>query len=859
MKILIVDDNRDDRTVLKYLIERKGHEVIEAENGEDGLQKIKDDPPNLIISDALMPTMDGFQFLRAIKKEKDLCSIPFVFYSASYQQNQDVRLASALGADAYILKPEDPVELWKKIDNILTAKKRKLVQPSKLVKEDAEYLKCYSEVLAVKLEDKVQKLNSSLAEKEHAETALRRLNRELRAISNCNQALMHADDEQKLLAEICRIICEEAGYRMAWVGYAERDAAKTIRPVATSGAESGYLADARISWADTERGRGASGMAIRGGKSHCIQDFLVDSFAAPWREMALRRGYRSSIALPLKDEKTDTFGVLNIYSAEPNAFTADEVRLLEELSGDLAYGITTLRARKERDRAENELRMNERRLRSFFDDSPISIWEEDFSGAKRLFEKARSEGVRDWEGFFASRERVMEFASQVQVLDVNRATLKLLERDDKSTILGSILKIFDEEGYDSFRSELIALASGHLSYEDETIRHTVSGKRVFVQRRLRIVPGYEESWSRVLVSLVDLSERRKAERALQESEAKYRGLVEQSAEGIILLDATGTVLECNPVLECLIGANKGQIIGRKIWDFEFKLLPEGFATEGDFESLKGQWEIALENCEEIAQAGPYEAVIKQEEGNRRKIIEQTFFPISSATGLMIGGIMRDVTENREAAESLMSSLREKELLLQEVNHRVKNNLQIICSLVNLQLLNSNVSSETGIILRDIDARVRSMSLVHELLYQSDDFAFIEFSTYARQLCNYLLEAYAADPRRVRVDIAIDEIPLSIDKAIPCGLIINELVVNSLKHAFPAGRRGTVTIEMDKDANGRVRLTVRDDGVGMVLRESEKRSKKSIGLMLVENLTEQLNGECLTESDAGVRTSIFFPS
>jgi PAS domain S-box-containing protein len=184
------------------------------------------------------------------------------------------------------------------------------------------------------------------------EAALRRLNRELGAISSCNQALMRAEDEPALLGEICRIVCDEAGYRMAWVGYPENDAARSIRSVAWAGVENGYLAEADLTWADTERGCGASGTAIRSGATSCIQDFATDPRAALWRESALQRGYRASIALPLKDDGGRVFGTLNIYSTEPASFTVEERRLLEDLAGDLAFGIMVLRARAERKQAE---------------------------------------------------------------------------------------------------------------------------------------------------------------------------------------------------------------------------------------------------------------------------------------------------------------------------------------------------------------------------------------------------------------------------------------------------------------------------------------------------------------------------
>ena len=195
-----------------------------------------------------------------------------------------------------------------------------------------------------------------VTERKRAELAQQRLNRELRAISNCNQVLMRAVDEPTLLKDVCHIICEEAGYGMAWVGYAEHDAAKTVRPVAWAGRDSEYIATAGLSWADdTERGCGPAGVAIRSGEIVYVQDFRSDPRMAPWRESVLQHGYRSGIALPLRDDHGRIFGVLLIYSSELNAITPDEIRLLEELAGDLAFGITILRARGERKRAEKEL------------------------------------------------------------------------------------------------------------------------------------------------------------------------------------------------------------------------------------------------------------------------------------------------------------------------------------------------------------------------------------------------------------------------------------------------------------------------------------------------------------------------
>ena len=201
--------------------------------------------------------------------------------------------------------------------------------------------------------------NNDVTERKRAEEGSRRLNRELRALSNCNQILLRATDEQNLLEKICGIVCEEAGYRMAFVAYAEQDEAKSVRLVAWAGIEERYLATVGITWADAVRGRGVTGTAIRTGKTCCIQNLETDPCVAPWREICLQHGFRSAIALPLKDEQGNAFGSLAIFSEQPDAFTAEEVRLLEELAGDLAFGIASQRSRAARTRAEQALRQSQ--------------------------------------------------------------------------------------------------------------------------------------------------------------------------------------------------------------------------------------------------------------------------------------------------------------------------------------------------------------------------------------------------------------------------------------------------------------------------------------------------------------------
>jgi sigma-B regulation protein RsbU (phosphoserine phosphatase) len=210
-------------------------------------------------------------------------------------------------------------------------------------------------------EDEVNFLQSvanvlgTTVERRRAEQALLRSNRALRALSSCNEALIRATDEPTLLEQICRLIVEQAGYRFCWVGYAEQDEAKAVRPLAQAGFEEGYLKTANITWADTERGRGPTGTCIRTGQTQLVQNFATDPRLAAWRSEALKRGYASSLAIPLVID-SNTFGALTIYAGETNAFGTEEMALLTELAGDLGYGITTLRTRAERRRAAEEVR-----------------------------------------------------------------------------------------------------------------------------------------------------------------------------------------------------------------------------------------------------------------------------------------------------------------------------------------------------------------------------------------------------------------------------------------------------------------------------------------------------------------------
>jgi two-component sensor histidine kinase len=211
---------------------------------------------------------------------------------------------------------------------------------------------------------------------------------------------------------------------------------------------------------------------------------------------------------------------------------------------------------------------------------------------------------------------------------------------------------------------------------------------------------------------------------------------------------------------------------------------------------------------------------------------------------------------KQAEYELKASLHEKELLLKEVHHRVKNNLQVISSLVSLQADGSKDETVREV-LRDVTYRVRSMALVHEKLYQSADFARIDFAEYTRSLLGYLWRAHGAAAANVRLTLELEPLTLPIDTAVPCGLILNELAGNALKHAFRGRTEGEVTVTLQSGAEGSVFLYVRDNGVGLP-DGFNWREASSLGLRLVQLLSKQLDASVEVSGGGGSRFEIALP-
>jgi len=329
-------------------------------------------------------------------------------------------------------------------------------------------------------------------------------------------------------------------------------------------------------------------------------------------------------------------------------------------------------------------------------------------------------------------------------------------------------------------------------------------------------------------------------------EARYRALVEQipAVTFMASLERGLSNVYVSPQIEALLGFSQEEWMSdpvlwfrqlhpddRALWNEEFA---RGCAAGGPFRA----------ECRFLTKTGEVVWV----HGEARLIPDESGQPV------LLQGVAFDITETKKAAEIVKSSLREKELLLKEIHHRVKNNLQITSSLLRLQAAKIPDAAVRQV-LRESQDRIRSMALVHEMLYRSQDLARVDFPQYVRALVPQLFRSYNPGGR-IRYRVEIDEIVFGVDLAVPCGLIINELVANALKHAFPGDRRGEICVRMRLEQD-RYRLSVEDDGIGFPAGLDVSQTG-TLGLQLVRTLTEQIGGRLQEKTGQGTAFVIDLP-
>ena len=343
-----------------------------------------------------------------------------------------------------------------------------------------------------------------------------------------------------------------------------------------------------------------------------------------------------------------------------------------------------------------------------------------------------------------------------------------------------------------------------------------------------------------IVNLLDVTDAKQAEEALRESEERLRLALAASKHAFYDIDVRSGVAQLSPEFPLMLGYAPEEYIPT-LDNLRELMHPD------DRERAFGAYESTVEGVSADFSA---EYRHRTKTGGWKWLLSLGKVMAHDADGkaLRLMGTVADISERKTTEEQIRASLAEKTILLKEVHHRVKNNLQIICSLLDLQS-DSVLDEQSRRYFQESRDRIRSMAFAHEQLYRSRNLSSIDFVEYLENLATFLINSYASDPGLISLRINADTLSLGIDLSISCGLILNELISNALKHAFPDNREGIVTISLSSGPDGLTALSVADDGVGFPA-DVDFRNTQSLGLQLVNILVKQLHGRIELLKDVG---------
>ncbi|MBM3285474.1 MAG: PAS domain S-box protein, partial [Candidatus Aminicenantes bacterium] len=333
--------------------------------------------------------------------------------------------------------------------------------------------------------------------------------------------------------------------------------------------------------------------------------------------------------------------------------------------------------------------------------------------------------------------------------------------------------------------------------------------------------------------------------ALEASERRYRFLFNAGNDAIFVYGLTkdtkpGKFIEVNELACSITGYSRGELLELSSVDL---VVPE------EREKVYDSQRILSEKKHRV-----FERTLMAKDGRRiPSEVSSHLFELNGKPTVL--AIVRDISERKKSEEALKSALKEKDVMLREIHHRVKNNMQIMSSLLRLQArqIKDEKSREA---FDESQTRIRSMAMIHEKLYQSKDLASVDFADYIEKMVTHLFVVYQTDPKRIHFTLDVGEVLMDINRAIPCGLIINELVSNALKYAFTERKKGEIAVRMFKDEAGKMHLIVKDTGGGFP-ETIDIRKAQTLGLQIVADLTKQLEGRLEMRRDGGTEFEIVF--
>jgi len=509
------------------------------------------------------------------------------------------------------------------------------------------------------------------------------------------------------------------------------------------------------------------------------------------------------LGVPLKI-RGKTIGVLTVQSyTEGVRYTEDEKNVLTFIAEQVAMAI-------ERKQATQALSQSEKQIRALIEAIPDSIYFKDTNGRNIIVNKA-------YEKLVGKERRDM------------------IGKTDKEILPPALAE-------ECRRSDKKVLQTGKIYQGEERLLHP-DGEMTFFETTKS--PILDENGA--IVGLVgvsrDITERKKTEEALEESEERHRDLVEKAGIAILIDDRKGNFKYVNKRYAELFGYSEKEFESQSIHSV---VHPDDVDMVMSYHNSRVQGKKAPSRYE-------FKGVRKDGSFIRLEVDAKAIKKGKKIVGTR--SYIWDITARKMAEERIKASLQEKEVLLREIHHRVKNNLQIISSLLNLQ--SRHIKDEPSLdMFKESRHRVRSMALVHEKLYRSKDMAKVDFCEYIQSLSSHLFMSYGVNSDSIKLGVDAKDVYLDINTSIPCGLIINELVSNSLKHAFPGIKKGKIQIVLQPENKNKFKLVVSDDGVGLP-KNIDVSKTESLGLQLVTMLVEQLRGSLAIDRSNGTSFEIVF--
>ena len=563
------------------------------------------------------------------------------------------------------------------------------------------------------------------------------------------------------------------------------------------------------------------GRALRTGQTQPVRSILDEPDHAHDAATADAPALRSEFVAPLLSGD-HLLGALAVKTDRADAFNEADARMLQSAADMIALALENARlfgeAQQEitdRQRAEQELRDGEERLRDAQRLALIGHWELNLVTNRltwsdeiyRIFQIDPAQFAASYEAF-----------------------LDAIHPADRETVDRAYTTSLDTRSPYEIDHRLL-LPSGCVKY---------------VHERGETLYDVEGHPLRSVGTVQDITERKRAEQALRANEEKYRRLFDAASLGIFQATAEGQVISVNPALAHMLGYDSPEDAMNSIQNVATDLFADPSRRAAIIRMMADDPDLRT-----------FENAYRRKDGTTF-IGHLNVTPVMDSDGRLVRteGMIEDISERKRAEAKLQATLEEKETLLREVHHRVKNNLQAMIALMEMRA--SVIPDEdTRQFLKELEGQARTMALVYEQLYQSVNLAHVQMAPYLQQLTFGVVDTYGSS-RRVHVDLDVEPIALDVAQAMPCGLVVNELVTNMLKHAFPSGFQGqptvSVTLQNDRET---CRLTAADNGVGLPP-GFDWHASRSLGLRLVNLwVTHQLGGTLNVRSDAGTAYSVTF--